>query len=143
MQDAKTGEESSKAARTKSDSAWKHLFKFTQVKHLPALLPAICCSFIAGATKPVMTIYIGKFFTAFGGYTAKQVSLDDFKDRTLTSIYGFIVIGVATLAAKGGSTACWMIFGEMQARQIREQLFEGLLEKDLEWFDMREQVLAH
>ena len=117
---------------------WRAFFSFTTKKHLLALVPAIMFAICAGILEPTMSIFLGKFFDAFADFGAGKISETKLMDRTMTSVYALIVVGSGTLFLKGGLFVAWLTFGEMQARSVRDELFQGLLEKDFEWFQMRE-----
>lgn len=85
-----------------------------------------------------MAIFLGRFFDAFADFGAGKISSDKLMDRTLTSVYALLGVGAGTILLKSGMFAAWLSFGEMQAKSVRDELFKALLEKDLEWFEMRE-----
>ena len=122
---------------------WRALFRFTKRRHLIALVPAVCLSVIVGLVDPAMTILLGKFFNGFAQYSSGDISGDEMMRRIMPAIYGFLLLGASMMILQGGAFACWTIFGEMQAKQVREELFQGLLDKDLEWFEMREQGVGN
>lgn len=57
--------------------------------------------------------------------------------KILINVYALIGIGLTTWLLKGGYFAAWLVFGEMQAKSVRDELFVDLLRKDLEWYDKR------
>ena len=85
-----------------------------------------------------MAIFLGKFFDAFADFGAGKISSEKLMDRTLTSVYALLGVGAGTVFLKTGMFAAWLSFGEMQAKSVRDELFQSLLRKDLEWFEMRE-----
>ena len=129
--------------RRSSSITWIGLFHFTQRSHLLALLPAVCFSIVSGVIEPGMTIFVGKFFNAFADFSAGNFSSDDLMDRVMLPIYAFLVLGGVMILLRGGACSCWTVFGEMQAKQVRKDLFQTLLEKDLEWFEMRERGVGN
>ncbi|KAL9611484.1 MAG: hypothetical protein Q9167_003882 [Letrouitia subvulpina] len=46
-------------------------------------------------------------------------------------------LGCASGLLNAGFFMLWLAFGELQAKSVRDKLFGGILEKDMEWFDMR------
>jgi hypothetical protein len=52
------------------------------------------------------------------------------------------VLGVAAWVVQGGFLTSWMIFGEVQAKTVRKAMFEGMLDKDMEWYDLRKDGIA-
>lgn len=116
---------------------WHVLFAFTRRPHLLVLLPAILLSLAAGLLLPVTAIFLGRIFNNFSDFAAGKVDSTTFSHEILNSVYGFLALGVATFVLRGGLFNFWLQFGEMQAKCVREELFRALLEKDLEWYDLR------
>jgi ATP-binding cassette subfamily B (MDR/TAP) protein 1 len=116
---------------------WGALFAFTRRSHLLVLVPAILLSLVAGLLLPVTAIFFGRVFNNFSDYAAGKIEVTIFTREITGNIYALLVLGVATFVLKGGLFNFWLQFGEMQARCIREELFRTLLEKDLEWYDLR------
>lgn len=116
---------------------WSVLFTFTRRSHLVVLLPAILLALAAGLLLPATAIFLGRLFNTFSDYAARKLDAATFNHEILDSIYGLLGLGVATFVLKGGFFNFWLQFGEMQARCVREELFRALLEKDLEWYDLR------
>lgn len=116
---------------------WSALFAFTRKPHLLVLLPAILLSLAAGLILPVTAIFFGRVFNNFSDYAAGKIEATIFTRELTGNIYALLVLGAATFVLKGGLFNFWLQFGEMQARCVREELFRTLLEKDLEWYDLR------
>lgn len=47
------------------------------------------------------------------------------------------IVGAGTWVVQGASLSSWMVFGELQAKGAREGVSDALLEKDVEWYDLR------
>lgn len=116
---------------------WMSPFFFTRRGHLLVLLPAVFLSSAAGLLQPAMALYFGKFFDVFSEYATDEIDATTFITRALSFIYTLLAIGVATFLCKGSLFSFWLVFGEMQARSIRELLFESLLDRELEWYESR------
>jgi ATP-binding cassette subfamily B (MDR/TAP) protein 1 len=121
----------------KTITSWRVLFNFTDRTHLFILTPALALSALSGVLLPAVAIFMGKYFDALAKYGAGTISDHELFQRVLLSTYGLIGVGVATWLLKGGHFTLWLIFGEMQAKNVRDNLFQSLLLKDLEWFEMR------
>ncbi|RMD44251.1 hypothetical protein DV735_g842, partial [Chaetothyriales sp. CBS 134920] len=117
---------------------WRFLFAFSQQTHLIALVPAVCFSALSGGITPTMTIFVGRFFNAFADYGADKISAATLMQRASLCVHVFLILGACTILFQGASSLCWTVFGEMQARSVREELFQALLQKDIAWFEMRE-----
>lgn len=118
--------------------SWRVIFKFTKRGHVLAFIPAIAFSVAGAALGPVMAIFLGRFLDAFADFESGKISPEKLMERTLKSVYALLGIGVGNILLEGGLFVAWLSFGEMQAKSVREDLFQALLQKDLEWFEMRE-----
>ena len=124
-------------ASKSANQSWKALFAFTAKTHLPALLPGLIISVVAGIVQPAVAIFFGKFFNTFSAYGAGSIDGTELMHETLVDVYALVGIGVATWFFKGGEFSTWVIFGEMQAKSVRDELFNSLLRKDIAWYDTR------
>jgi ATP-binding cassette subfamily B (MDR/TAP) protein 1 len=121
----------------KTVASWRALFNFTDRTHFFILVPALFLSALSGILLPAVAIFMGKYFDALTSYGAGQLSDDELVHKVLFSTYGLVLVGAATWLLKGGYFTLWLVFGEMQAKSVRDKLFQSLLLKDLEWFEMR------
>lgn len=116
---------------------WLSLFHFTSRRHLFPLGVALALSIGSGIIIPALAIILGRIFGLFTSYGATEISGSDLVKKV--SIYGIALVGLG--AASGLLNASffmfWLIFGELQAKSVRDKLFDGMLEKDMEWYDMR------
>jgi ATP-binding cassette subfamily B (MDR/TAP) protein 1 len=118
-------------------TSWRALFNFTNRAHLIALLPALILSAVSGVLPAALAIFLGKYFDALANFGAGMINEHELVQKVQINTYGLIAIGGATWLMKGGFFTLWLIFGEMQAKSVRDILFQCLLQKDLEWFEMR------
>ena len=127
----------SELAVTPASAKWRALFSFTRPAHYFALIPAILLSATAGILQPALAIFFGKFFNSFSDYGSGAISGSQLMQKTLIDVYALLGIGVATWVLKGSYFGIWMVFGELQAKSVRDELFSNLVWKDLAWFDRR------
>ncbi len=118
-------------------SKWKTLFNFSSRQHVPILIIALFLSSTAGITGPALAIFFGKFFDAFSAYGSGAADGHTLMHKVSTDAIALCVLGGTVWLLKGGYFALWMAFGELQAKNARDQLFQNLLEKDFEWYEMR------
>ncbi|OQU95995.1 hypothetical protein CLAIMM_02139 [Cladophialophora immunda] len=116
---------------------WRSIFKFTAKAHLFILLPATATSAAAGCLQPAMAFFFGKFFDTFSDFAAGKTDGSTFMDRSLGSLHALLGLAAATFVFKGTLFSLWLVFGEMQARSIRELLFQSLLDREIEWYEAR------
>ena len=118
-------------------SSWTNIFTFTRRAHLSVLLPAALLSAGAGILLPATAVFFGKFFQSFSDYSVGIIEGSALMSQTQSTVSALLTIGACTFVLKGGLFALWLTFGEMQAKCIREELFQTLLEKELEWYESR------
>ncbi|KIW83100.1 hypothetical protein Z517_02344 [Fonsecaea pedrosoi CBS 271.37] len=116
---------------------WRSIFRFTATAHLFVLLPAITISAAAGCLQPAMAFFFGQFFDTFSDFAAGKTDGSTFMHRSLRSLYALLGVAGATFFFKGILFSLWLVFGEMQARSIRELLFQSLLDREIEWYEAR------
>lgn len=118
--------------------SWRSLFVFTTRKHSAAIVIALISTILSALLKPASAIFFGKIFsvlTKFGlGGLSGQETLHEIS-RWCIALVG--LGGVAWLV-EGTFLSSWMVFGELQAKSVREQMFIGMLDKEMEWYDLRD-----
>lgn len=85
---------------------------------------------------------MGRYSDALAQFGGGLIDSSTLHDRAVVGVHAFIVLGCCTLITNTGMFATWAFFGEMQAKSVREELFRSLLEKDLEWFELRDSGTA-
>lgn len=129
--------ETEESTSAPSNASWKFLFNFSSRQHRLVLVLALLLSVAAGITAPALAIFFGKIFDSFSVYGAGKIDGDQFTRKVTTNAIALCVLGGTIWILKGGYFGLWMIFGELQANNARDRLFESLLEKDVEWYEMR------
>ncbi|MCJ1471901.1 hypothetical protein MMC13_000542 [Lambiella insularis] len=116
---------------------WKALFNFTSRAHVLPLTIAICLSVASGIVIPALAIFLGKIFDKFAAYGAGTISGSDLTHQVSMNGLYLLGLGSASWLLNGSYFMFWLFFGELQAKSVREKLFGGMLQKDMEWYDMR------
>lgn len=113
------------------------LFSFTARSHIIVLLVAISLSIASGIVIPALAIFLGKVFDIFTTFGAGQISGTDLVKKVST--YGIVLAGLGCGSGllNAFHYGIWLLFGELQAKSVRQKLFDGMLGKDIEWYDMR------
>jgi ATP-binding cassette, subfamily B (MDR/TAP), member 1 len=141
MGEAGIGEEelltSSPTSTGTAKSKWKSLFDFSARQHVPILIVALFLSAAAGITGPALAIFFGKIFDSFSAYGSGAADGAMLTRKVSNNAIALCVLGGTVWLLKGGYFGLWMVFGELQAKNARDQLFQNLLGKDLEWYEMR------
>ncbi|KAI9825890.1 MAG: hypothetical protein M1832_000831 [Thelocarpon impressellum] len=131
--DGDDGDDDYRVAR----AGWRVLFSFTRRKHIASLATALILSVLAGIVIPASTIFLGKVFNAFTDFGGGSSSRRELLHKVSINCAALVVLGGVSWALNGGYFMCWLVFGELQAKSVRDKLFDGLMEKDMEWYDMR------
>ena len=136
---AKPSETASDATTSEDavEAPWRSLFFFTTKPNLPTLITGILFSVIAGAAPPINAWIQGKMFESFSLFGAGELTGEEVYNGDRKYVLYFTGLAVTTWFVNAGEFACWMAFGELQAKGARDRLFHGLLEKEIEWYDLR------
>ena len=119
------------------NARWGSLFNFTTRAHILPLVIAILLSIASGIIIPALAIFIGKLFNLFTDYGAGKLDGPALVHKISRYDLYMLILGGASMFCNTGYFGFWIYFGELQAKNVRDRLFDGLLEKDMEWFDMR------
>jgi len=122
---------------SKKVSRWRDLFAFTRKQHALPLSAALFVSIAAGVVVPALSIFLGRLFNTFAEFSSGKIDNTKFRaDVSKDSLY-LASIGLLSFFFGSGAFSTWMSFGELQARTCREEVFDGLLDKPVEWYDTR------
>ncbi|KAK0860271.1 ATP-dependent permease [Friedmanniomyces endolithicus] len=121
----------------KHATPWRSLFFFTTKANLPILITGGICSVIAGAGSPFQSYLTGKLFEGFTSYASGAWTTEKFMHEQTKYVIYMVAVAGASWVFLSLEFMLWLAFGELQAKSARDRLFHGLLEKDVEWYDMR------
>ena len=118
-------------------ATWWSLFNFTSGIHILPLAMAFIFSVASGIIIPALAVFLGKIFDLFTRFGADKISGPDLVYQVST--YGIALSGLGCASGILNATyyGIWLTFGELQAKSAREKLFDGMLGKDMGWYDMR------
>ena len=106
-------------------------------KHLAVLIPALLLTTIAGAIKPAITIFLGYIFDELANFGSGSTTGDELLKNVSIWCIALTGLGIASMVVNGGFFCLWLVFGEMQAKSVRDTAFISMLEKEMEWYDLR------
>ncbi|KAI5201345.1 putative ABC transporter [Aureobasidium subglaciale] len=136
-QDGRRSEKDASLSKPKEDDVpaapWKALFFFTTKSHLTCLIIGLVAALAAGGITPAQSYLLGKAFNAFTSSSSPSAVLNSVTNYT---IY-LLALGVGSWLVHFIFFSVWLAFGELQANSARERLFLSMLNKDVEWYDMR------
>ena len=118
-------------------ASWRSLFNFTAKSHLFPLLAALALSVASGIIIPALALFLGKVFDSFTAFGAGSISGSSLIRKVSKNTVALAGLGCASWLLNGCYFMGWLVFGELQAKSVRDRLFDGMLQKDMEWYDMR------
>lgn len=136
------GDQQDKRQTARRGSTWRHLFAFTEQKHIAPLALAVLAAACAAGAKTSYAIFLGKVMDVVTPLGAGTIS----KESAMTSVSFWCVIltavGAAAWVFNSAFMAAWVIFGELIAKNARATLFDDLLYKDMAWFDSQQEGIS-
>ncbi|KAI9843976.1 MAG: hypothetical protein M1837_006018 [Sclerophora amabilis] len=84
-----------------------------------------------------MSIFLGKIFDSFTNFGGGKLNGHELMSKVTTNCIAIVAVGGFGWLLNSGYFMFWLIFGELQAKSVRDQLFDDMMEKDMEWYDMR------
>ncbi|KAI7537045.1 putative ABC transporter, partial [Hortaea werneckii] len=130
-------EGSSAKSQQDQKAPWKALFFFTTKANLPILISAVICSIACGAIMPIEAFITGKIFDGFSSFALRKTGATEFLDHQKKYVVYQVALSGASWVFHSCEFMLWLAFGELQAKSARDRLFHGLLEREIEWYDMR------
>jgi ATP-binding cassette, subfamily B (MDR/TAP), member 1 len=121
----------------KGRAGWRSLFIFTTKRHHVTLFFAAAFSVLSGTVMPAVAIALGKIFDDFTRFGAHQLNRHELVSRITTGCLTLVGIALLSWFLNSAFYLLWIVFGELQAKTVRDKLFEGLLNRDIEWYDKR------
>lgn len=123
-------------------SSFKHLFSFTRWNHAGSLIAALIASAAFAAIKSVYSVILGKIFDVVSDFGAGRRSGSETLDDM--AHWGLILLGlgISNWLASTVFLSLWVIFGELQANAVRQDIFASLLSREISWFDALDQGIS-
>lgn len=119
-------------------AAWRSLFIFTKRKHATTIALCLGSTLVSALLRPIAAIFFGKIFSLLTSFGTGSLS----GEATLRGVgtWCTALVGLAGLTwiTEFGFLSSWITFGELQARSVREEMFEGMVDKEMEWYDLRQ-----
>ncbi|KAF2795693.1 P-loop containing nucleoside triphosphate hydrolase protein [Melanomma pulvis-pyrius CBS 109.77] len=116
---------------------WKALFGFTTKKHIPVLLVALFCATVSALTLPAFAVVYGLIFRQFASFGSGEITGTVLLRNA--SKYCTYLTALAAINWFSNSLyfAMYLTFGELQASNARNRIYDALLRKDMAWYDTR------
>jgi ATP-binding cassette, subfamily B (MDR/TAP), member 1 len=121
---------------------FRDLFAFTTWKHSPHLACGLLAALLAGALKTSLAVLLGQIFGVISGYGEGLFSASDTMSQVSFWCGILVVVGCVAWLVNFGYMFAWVSFSEAQAKSVRQQMFRGLLSKEMEWYDHQADGIA-
>lgn len=122
-----------KAEHVQGAAPWKALFFFTTKAHLTCFSTAMAFAILSGLASPAAALLTGKAFQGF----ASVADGNELVKKETKYVFYLLGIGLGSWLLHFVFFAAWVAFGELQANNARDRLFNGMLVKEIEWYDLR------
>jgi ATP-binding cassette subfamily B (MDR/TAP) protein 1 len=99
---------------------------------------SVLCSIIVGSVPALQTYLLGKIFARFAKFGTGALTEADFEEEIARYDIYLVLLGALCWSFGGSMFAGWAWFGALQARSVRERLFNGLVNRPMSWFDQRQ-----
>lgn len=116
---------------------WKCLFAFTSKKHAPFLIGAFVTSICTGCIVPTEAFLYGKLFSYFASFAAGNITKNEFMHSVNKYSVYLVLLGSAVWFSQTAFFFLWTSFGSIQVGVARDRLFNGMLKREIAWYDMR------
>lgn len=118
--------------------SWRSLFTFTKRSHTLAVVFALTSTLISACIKPAAAVFFGKIFSSFTQFGSGAINGQQCLHEISKWCIALACLGCLAWVVEGVFFSSWVAFGELQAKSIRTSMFEGMLDKDMEWYDLRQ-----
>ncbi|KAG7939583.1 hypothetical protein KL934_000517 [Ogataea polymorpha] len=114
------------------------LFMFVKAKDCWLLLPASIFTILSAMVPATVAVLLARVFDKLEGFGRNEYSSSrDFVADVQWFCFAIAFVGIgATLFSWLGLT-CFLLVGERQQKRCRQQVYQSLLRKELEWFDRK------
>ncbi|KAI1074832.1 P-loop containing nucleoside triphosphate hydrolase protein [Whalleya microplaca] len=120
----------------------KHLFTFMKWRDCGLLSAGILMAVFSGALKTSLAILLGKIFAVIAEFGSGRLTGPDTLAQVSSWCVILTIIGAAGWLVNFAFMFTWIIFSELQVKNIRWAMFSSLLKKEMEWFDCQQDGVA-
>ncbi|CAM1508557.1 Fc.00g054050.m01.CDS01 [Cosmosporella sp. VM-42] len=134
--------ESPPAQQAQAKAGWRHLFAFTARAHTVPMVAALIATAFTAGFKTVLAVVLGRIFDVIVGFGNGTLDGHDTLARISTWSLVLVGLGAGSWLASTAFLSLWIIFGELQASSVREEMFTSLLSKNMAWFDSQTEGIS-
>ena len=119
-------------------ASWRSLFSFTTQRDTSSIALALVATITSALLKPAAAVFFGKIFSILTQFGARSLSTGDTLHQISLWCTALAILGGAAWLVEWIFLYTWVVFGELQAKTVRNQMFTGMLDKEIEWYDLRQ-----
>lgn len=123
-------------------SPWKGVLAFTTPRQIAVMVCAVATAAVVAAGKTVYTVLLGKIFDVVSKYGADLLGGEELLAQISPWCGYLAVLGVGMWLLSSMDLALWIISGALRAQTARKTLFSTLIEKEMDWFDSRQDGMS-
>jgi ATP-binding cassette subfamily B (MDR/TAP) protein 1 len=99
---------------------------------------ALVLTLASALFRPTAAVFFGKIFSILTRFGAGNATAQDTLHGVAKWCTALVGLGGIAWVVEGIFLSSWMAFGESQAKYVRHEMFEGMLDKEMEWYDSRQ-----
>ncbi|WEW59511.1 ATP-dependent permease [Emydomyces testavorans] len=115
---------------------WRSLFRFTTSRHLVPLSVGLVFTIAGGLAVPLLAVILGWIFNELTNFGAGSITAAQLMDKISVNCLYLLALGFVIWVFQSIHLSLWIVFGELQAKRARDELFRELLAKEMKWFDL-------
>lgn len=116
---------------------WQILFEISR-KYYFHLLLSLTSTAISAMMYPAAAIICGRMFGSLNQYNSGSISSPQMSEDISILCFSLAILGCLSWIIECGFMSSWIVYGEGQAMKTRRRLFKALVNKDMAWYDLRE-----
>jgi ATP-binding cassette subfamily B (MDR/TAP) protein 1 len=125
-----------------SSSRWKQFFCFTSPRGICILIAAVVTAGLNATGKTAFPVILGYIFQAGAKYGDGSLSGQSLYSQVSLWCGYMAVMGLGVWFFSSLDLSLWITSGALRAKKARETLFSVLIEKEMDWFDSREDGIS-
>lgn len=103
---------------------------------------AFAATIATGTLKMTLAVVLGKIFGVVSASGNGELTAADTLSQVSTWCLVLCAMGGGAMISNAAFLALWIIFGELQAKTVRDTVFSALLKKNMVWYDTRDGGIA-
>lgn len=118
------------------------LMCYTTKKDVPFIVLGTLLVSVAAAGLPAQTYIYGKAFSKLTHYLAGTMSTESFVVEVRTLCGAIMAVGAGRMLFSWLGIVTWLFVGEQAQSRARSEIFAMLMDKNIEWFDTKANLMG-